>query len=685
MKKHQIKIIGIGLIMLAVAVALRIWDPYPIEVLRLKGLDFYQRQQQKEVSKNIAVIEIDEAALEKNGQWPWRRDVLGAAVSKAMDAGASAVVLPIIFAEPDRLGGDKEFIQVIEKVPVIIAQSAAQKGKGEPVPRGLATIGGKAEDWLFDYPAAIGPTSDIGKSAAGVGMLLTAPELDGVARRLPLIVQVKGEKYPTLPLEVLRVFGGEASNQAKANEGGIVAVRVAGIPPIRTDANARVWLNMKYTFESISYTKNDWSAVKGKIAVIAPTAEGLANTVATPLGTTYGYEVNLQALQMLIDDARLERPAEADLYELAAGVLLCLIAIVTICYLNYIAAGILFVIMLVAPVQTGFYLFAKHQSLYDFTWVCGALIGSWGAALFWRFVMEFKLKQQIKKQFGTYLSPAMVEKLQQNPDLLKLGGDERELSIMFTDVRGFTAISEHYGKNVQGLTQIMNRYMTAMTQAILDNNGTLDKYIGDAQMAFWNAPLDDKEHAKNAVKTAMKMLKDLDAFNAEITKEGVPAFGMGLGINTATVVVGNMGSTQRFDYTCLGDGVNLASRLEGQSKPYGVRIVLGQDTARYVQRDYQLFELDKIAVKGKKEGVRIFTALENELGVAKAHVLVSHQMFLNGYREKNWDNAIYHAKELMKYNKELKKYYEMMIERIEYLRDNDPGEKWDGVYRATSK
>ena len=196
-----------------------------------------------------------------------------------------------------------------------------------------------------------------------------------------------------------------------------------------------------------------------------------------------------------------------------------------------------------------------------------------------RFITELNQKLQIKKQFGTYLSPALVAQLQKYPDRLQLGGDERELSIMFTDVRGFTSISEHYGKDVQGLTKIMNRYMTAMTAKILDNNGTLDKYIGDAQMAFWNAPLDEPRHAHMAAKTALEMMGSLDGFNAEVVAEGVPPFGMGLGINTAAVVVGNMGSKQRFDYTCLGDGVNLASRLEGQSKPYGVRIVLGQRTA----------------------------------------------------------------------------------------------------------
>jgi adenylate cyclase len=265
----------------------------------------------------------------------------------------------------------------------------------------------------------------------------------------------------------------------------------------------------------------------------------------------------------------------------------------------------------------------------------------------------------------------LVEKLQKNPELLRLGGEERELSIMFTDVRGFTSISEHYGKDVQGLTKIMNRYMTAMTKKILENNGTLDKYIGDAQMAFWNAPLDEPNHAKKAVKTALEMLGSLDAFNQEISQEGVPAFGMGLGINTATVVVGNMGSDQRFDYTCLGDGVNLASRLEGQSKPYGVRIVLGSDTAKQVEDEYDVFELDCIAVKGKKEGVYIYTlATETEL----------HREFLEAYYKGDWEDV----KRVIPYCKnvspEMSYYYDMMLERAE-----NPPDTWDGVYRATSK
>ena len=325
--------------------------------------------------------------------------------------------------------------------------------------------------------------------------------------------------------------------------------------------------------------------------------------------------------------------------------------------------------------------------LYDVVFPVATMLLVFGTAAFSRAIEEFRLKQQIKKQFGTYLSPAMVEKLQENPDLLKLGGEERELSIMFTDVRGFTAISEHYGKDVQGLTKIMNRYMTAMTASILRNEGTLDKYIGDAQMAFWNAPLDDKDHAKNAVKTMLEMLENLKEFNDEISKEGVPAFGMGLGINTGTVVVGNMGSDQRFDYTCLGDSVNLASRLEGQSKPYGVSNVIGTLTYRYVREEYLCLALDTIAVKGKKEGVDIYTVVGKPESITHAKMdLDMHTNMLSAYKKRRFDDAIYYAKRLKGcFDGKMDAYYAMWIERCEELRGAGLTETWDGVYRATSK
>jgi adenylate cyclase len=324
------------------------------------------------------------------------------------------------------------------------------------------------------------------------------------------------------------------------------------------------------------------------------------------------------------------------------------------------------------------YLFASKGILLDVTFNVFAIALIYIHIYTAKFISEYLQKQQIKKQFGTYLSPDMVEKLQKNPELLQLGGESRELSIMFTDVRGFTTISEHYGEDVQGLTKIMNRYMTAMTKRIIDNHGTLDKYIGDAQMAFWNAPLDDADHAKNAVRTALDMLKDLETFNEEVKAEGIPAFGMGLGINTATVVVGNMGSDQRFDYTCLGDGVNLAARLEGQSKPYGVKLVVGPQTAESVGDVYQVVELDLLAVKGKTKPVSIYTVLPFFETASE----LQHKKFIELYRQGNWKVAKKFASDLKDcWRGELVNYYDMMLERME----GEPPANFDGVYRATSK
>ena len=585
MNKHTIKILLIGLGILISLIALRIYDPFFIETARLKGLDYYQRKQSKVESNNIVVVEIDEATLDKFGQWPMSRVILSEGLEKAFNNGAQLVVMPILFSERDRLGGDTIFNMTLQKYPVITAQSASQKGKGNPVPRGLATIGDGLGNWLFTYPAAIGPTKEIGQSSAGVGMLLTAPELDGVVRRLPLVIKVKGEVYPTIPLEALRLFSGEESYQAKVDQGGVQAIRVKGTPPIVTDANARVWINYKYKFNSVSFVSNDWKIVKDKIVIIALTAEGLSNTVATPVGIQQGYEVSAQTLQMLIDNSRLQRPATFDLYEIISGVILAIALIVIACYFSYILNGIAILVFLCAPYFIGLNLFIKYGYLADYTWPTLAVLLPWVGALFFRFVMEFKLKQQIKKQFGNYLSRDMVDKLQKDPSLLKLGGETKELTILFSDIRGYTALSEHFGKDVQGLTSLINRYMDTMLPIIMNNKGNVGKLIGDAIMAWWSAPVEIKNQATLAVKAAQEMKVALDKLNKELIAEGIPPLGIGIGINTGEVVVGNMGSKDRFSYDILGDAVNLASRLEGQSKPYGVLIVLGQNTKLKLEKE----------------------------------------------------------------------------------------------------
>jgi adenylate cyclase len=355
-------------------------------------------------------------------------------------------------------------------------------------------------------------------------------------------------------------------------------------------------------------------------------------------------------------------------------------------HLSYIVP----VILVAAILGGSIWAYNEHYHLWDATMPIAAVILVALHVNIVKFIQEFNMKQMIRKQFQSYLSPDLVAKLIKDPSLLKLGGEEKELSILFSDVRGFTSISEHYGKDVQGLTKIMNRYMTAMTKKILENNGTLDKYIGDAQMAFWNAPLDETKHCKDAVKAALEMLGDLDEFNKEISSEGVPAFGMGIGINTGVVVVGNMGSEQRFDYTCLGDAVNLSSRLEGQSKNYGVLIVLGPITAERLGDEYFTLELDCIAVKGKTEGVNIYTVFYNpttevervKWQVAREH----HELMLDCYRQQKWATAEKLSHDLRgEFNGGMDHYYDIWLERIEEMRNANLPADWDGVHRAQSK
>ena len=685
MKIFNIKNYLICIAITMLMVVLRMIDPFFIETARLKGLDYYQNKQERVKSENIAIIEIDESSLDEYGQWPWKRDLIATGIIKAFESGAQLVVIPILFAEPDRLGGDEELISVLNKVPVIIGQSASTKGKGSPVPRGLATIGESLDNWLFDYPEAIGPVKELGEAAAGVGMILTAPELDGVVRRMPLVIQIKGESYPTIPLEVIRLFASQESYQAKVGLGGVEAIRVPGFDPITTDENSRIWLNFKYEFDKVSFKDADWSIVKDKIAVLGLTGEGLANTIATPVGIKYGHEVNSQALQMIIDESRLQRPTESTILEVIITAAFCSLLILGALWLSYMFSLVIILTSLAAGPIIGNMLYNNNGWLIDYTWPFACVFVTWACATFIRFINESKSKQLIKKQFEHYLAPPIVKLLQKDPSQLKLGGDTRELSILFSDLRGFTTISEHFKTNPQGLTKLVNRYLTPMTGCVIDYEGTVDKFIGDALMAFWNAPVDVKDHKVNSIQCGLKMFDLLAQLNKEVMKEGIDELKIGVGINTGNVVVGNMGSEQRFDYTCLGDAVNLSSRLEGQTKEYKVGLIVGQGTVEGIEDKFNFVELDKIAVKGKKEGVRIFTVLEdtgyaNHSGDAK-----HHNTFLQYYRNRQWGEAIKMA-ELNKITyPELEEYYHMMEVRIDHLREDDPGKDWDTIFRATSK
>ena len=661
---------------------LRIYDPYPVEILRLKGLDYYQKTQEVKQSELFTIIELDESSLEQNGQWPWKRDVISKYIEKAYMNGAALVVVPILFAEEDRLGGDEIFAQYLQALPVVTAQSASIQGKGKLVEQRVMAIGSvEVTDWLYDYPNGIGPIDIVANNAAGVGMTVTAPELDGVVRRMPLMIQVKGEVYPTLPLEVLRVAGGDKGYQIKTDYAGVNAIRLRNVGTFKTDENARVWINFDTQFDKFSVTDSDWSKVNSRIAVIALTAEGLSNTVATPIKISNGHELNMQVIETLYNDNALIRPVESTLYEIAFTLALSLM--LTLCALNFlwVVNGVLISLVVISLPILGFDLFIKHNLLIDFTYPVYSSFIVFTIAIFLRFIHEYKGKMQIKKQFEHYLAPEIVKKLQKNPDMLKLGGDTQELSILFSDIRGFTTISEQFKDNPQDLTNLINRYLTPMTYLVMESGGTIDKYIGDALMAFWNAPIEgDKiSHRVRSIETSLEMFKKLDELNEELKKEGKKELAIGIGINTGNVVVGNMGSDQRFDYTCLGDAVNLSARLEGQTKSYGVKILLGKETIRYVEDKFKFIELDKIAVKGKKEGIQIYTVLDEPFNYIK------HESFLKHYKNRDWMKAIILLDEIIKQKSPIDFYYNVMRERVIVLQDNDPGEEWDQVYRATSK
>ena len=664
---------------------LYVYNPNPIETLQLKTFDYLITSLDKKESEEVVLVEFGEKSVQEFGQWPFDRRDIAQTIERLRWAQAGVIAIPILFSEKDRAGGDSDLEKSLGSGGIVISQTpTAQSRPADAARRGFAAIGDDPAPWLYTWNGAIAPLPAFAGNADGVGLLAVAPERDGVVRRLPMLARIGNTLYPSLVLETLRTAAGDPSYQIKTSEAGVEAVRIPAFQAINTDQNGRIWLTWNNGFQRVEATEITREKVEGKIVILGLTIEGVGGIIGTPVGEKWAHEIQASALQTLIDGSSITRLSFARILEISVLIGIMLLMLFLVPRTSVLWTLPTYLTFVIASSYFAYYMFKYHMQLWDVSYLLVSGTFVFGHLVYNNFARENRLKLQIKKQFGTYLSPAMVEKLQENPELLRLGGDTRELSIMFTDVRGFTSISEHYGSDVQGLTKIMNRYMTAMTAKILQNEGTLDKYIGDAQMAFWNAPLDDHDHAKHAVKTALEMLGDLQAFNDSIASEGVPPFGMGLGINTGNVVVGNMGSNQRFDYTCLGDSVNLASRLEGQSKPYHVKLVIGQRTYELVKDDYLCLELDCIAVKGKSEGVNIYTIVNNN-SLNKAYSR-SHSDFIKYYREQNWDKCYDFFRVLENaFDGDMKEYYHMMMERIEEFKKNPLSADWDEIYRATSK
>ena len=668
------------IITLFIIAYLRLQDGYFTEVVRLNSFDYLQSTDVTVQSKDVVIVELDESAVEQFGQWPWPRNVLADIVWKLRENGAGIIVMPILFSEPDSHGKDMEFIQNIAGNGVIIAQVGTTQTNKNAVPRGVAKIGDPMP-WLFEWPGMLGPIELLGINADGVGVINIAPEVDGVVRRMPTIMRVGEETYPAMAVETIRVAMGAPSYQIKANETGIVAVRVPGYPIINTDEYGRIWLRYNNEFETVSVT-GDLSTVAGKTVVLGLTIEGVGSTIATPKGTQYAHTPIAISLQSVFNGDNPTRSSMADTYELAFLVGIGLLLIIGARFTPYWAIAGAMVVVTAGTVYGATYVYATYGMLFDFTMPTAGAVLVGLHAIFNRFVLEFRQKQAIKKQFGGYASPTVVKMLQENPALIK-EGIKKEVSICFSDLRGFTPLGESFGDDVQGLTKIMNGYMDAITQPVLDVNGMIIKYIGDASMHIHNAPIDDPDHPKTAVQTGLNMLKAVEKFNEKITAEGRPPVGMGAGINTGLGYIGEMGSTQRHSYDVLGDAVSTTARLESSCKAYGVLLIIGPETVRRTKNDFFYLKLDDLAVKGKTIGLDIYTVLPKKYSNTDRS---SHNQMHILYKNQQFKDAIEMCTQLKgKFDGHMDDYYDMWMERCRYMSTQKLPKDWNGVFIATTK
>lgn len=672
-----------ALITLALILTVRITDPQFVESVRLRYFDTLITSKAP-TENNIVTINIDENALDKYGQWPFDRTIYAQLIEDLYKRGAGLVVFNVLMTEQDRQGGDGALAATLNEFPVVIPHMPADRNKNKPRKPSTAVIGADFSDMIIQYPGLIANVGEIERRAAGTGVVNTLPEIDGVNRRMPLVVTVNGVVYPSLAMEALRVAAGDSTTQIKLFEGGVEKMRIPKFGPVTTDALGRVWIDWSQRSKSVSMTKLPKN-FDGAVVIVGVAAAGLGNPVPTAVGSVWPHEVQAAVLGTMFNGVVIERPDWADGAEILS---ILIVGIILLFLTRYVYVGLACVVVTaIAAVAGSYFGYVNFLWLFDITVFVSAVILVSLHAYGVKFVSEFLQKQQIKKQFGSYVSPVIVERLQKNPELIKLGGEEKMLTAVMTDMRNFTGLGEKYGADVEGFTDIMNQYMTAISKPVFNNNGCLIKFIGDASLHIHGAPLDDERHAYHGVKTAIEMIKAVDEFNKHLESIGKPPVGMGAGVNTGKILVGNIGSKGKMGYDVLGDPVSVASRLEGQTKPYGVLVIIGPDTYEEVKNDFICLELDCIAVKGKAIGLNIYTPLgETSKVKADGSDLKMHATMLKLYRQQDFDQAIKFCKNLTgRFDGQMDHYYELWIERCEEMKTYDLPKNWDGVFRATSK
>jgi len=541
------------------------------------------------------------------------------------------------------------------------------------------------------------------KAAAGHGLITINPERDGIVRRVPMMMRAQGVVMPALSFEILRLVTGTPTIVVKSEEIGIKSVAIRGLE-LPTNLNGQLWVHFAPQDPSLYVSAVDVlddtvprEKIEGKLVVVGTSAVGLNDIKTTPVTAAMpGVEIHAQVLEAALTGSLLSQPIYAPALEFGAALVLGLLVIafapgfgpVTLVVVGGVFASLL--------VGTSWYFYAHNRLLIDFTYPMMSTTAIYLTLIFASFVREQSQRRQIRSAFAQYMSPALVEQLAQSPEKLVLGGEERELTIMFSDVRGFTTISESFKSDPQGLTALMNRFLTPLTNAILARKGYIDKYMGDAIMAFWNAPLGDNEHQINACEAAIDMLEKIDELNkirkqeAEESNQTFIPINVGIGLNTGICTVGNMGSDIKFNYSVLGDSVNLASRLEGQSKEYGFPIIAGSKTALTVKDSFAILELDFIMVKGKKEPEVIYA-------IAGRHEVAQSAEFqrlrnltiemLACYRSRDWEGALAAIERGRKTEgaESLGLLYDLYEERLHAYRENPPPPDWNGAFQLLKK
>jgi adenylate cyclase len=723
---------GLALLLLIGLAALRLADPILLHELRVRVFDFFQVLHPREATERpVVIVDIDEKSLNSLGQWPWPRTHIADIITRLTQMGALVVAFDVVFAEPDRTSpglaadtfrdldeatrtklrslpsNDAVLAESFRRSRVVVGESGlpfavAEAGGARP-PIGIATMGGDARPFLLNFPGLLRNVPVLEQAASGRGLFTIRPERDGIIRRVPVVMQAQGAIMPSLTLEMLRVASGSNTVLIRSDHAGIQSAAVPGFV-IPTDRNGQLWIHFAPHDKARYVSAIDVlegrvppDRVAQRLVLIGTSAVGLLDSKTTPVDPLMpGVEVHAQVLENILTNSVLSAPNYAIGVELCAALLLGIVIIWLAPTLNPLLLLLVGATIVALSMGASWYFYVQNRLLFDFTYPLLSSVLVYLTLVFSNYISEQAQRRRIRSAFGQYLSPALVEQLAQSPDKLVLGGEDREMSILFSDVRGFTTISELYKDDPQGLTSLMNSFLTPLTNAIIEHKGTIDKYMGDAVMAFWNAPLDDANHEINACEAALEMLRRVETLNnqrEQQAKESGQRFipiKVGVGINTGRCVVGNMGSDLRFNYSVLGDSVNLASRLEGQSKIYGLPIILGSRSASVVGDKFAVLELDCITVKGKTEPESVYTVLGG-LDVAGSDRFGQLRQDVNDmltrFRQRDFSGATQAIERCRKFGDGfgLSYLFDIYSERIRVFEENPPPADWNGVFVLETK